>query len=161
MTPLVPEAQAWLEAARDPRTAARLESIYNEVAQAIAERAPACWASGRCCNFERLGHRLYVTGLETAYAVSRLERGTHPELSILSLTQARTRGGCPFQVKNVCGIHRIKPLSCRVYFCDRSAQQWQKELSERMHAAIKALHDEEGIEYRYAEWRSLLDLFTS
>jgi Fe-S-cluster containining protein len=67
---------------------------------------------------------------------------------------------CPFQVSNLCSVHSIKPLGCRVYFCDRSAQQWQQELSERSLQEIRAIHDEHGIPYRYGEWRSMLSMFT-
>ena len=52
-----------------PDIAHALERIYASVAQEITARAPACWASGRCCNFAKAGHRLYVTGLEAAYAL--------------------------------------------------------------------------------------------
>src|ERR1043165_2502993 len=149
-------ATAWLAAARAPRIAGALESIYTDVSAAIQARGPACWASGRCCDFEKTGHRLYVTGLEAAYCVTRLTP-SHPTLTQLTINQARERGGCPFQVNNLCGVHAIKPLGCRVYFCDRSAQQWQQDLSERMHGAIKALHEREQVEYRYAEWRELLE----
>lgn len=160
MTPSDDIAAAWLESAREPRIAAALESIYAEVAAAIRERGPACWASGRCCNFEKTGHRLYVTGLEAAYCVSRLTPD-QPKLTQVTISQARARGGCPFQVANLCGVHTIKPLACRVYFCDRSAQQWQQELSERLHASVKALHESENIEYRYAEWRELLEMLVT
>jgi Fe-S-cluster containining protein len=148
---------AWRAAARDPVVAGRLESIYADIASEVAARGPSCWASGRCCNFERTGHRLYVTGLEAAYAVAHLDPAKgHPPLTSLTLAHALSRGGCPFQVLNLCGIHSIKPLGCRVYFCDRSAQNWQRELSERMLQSMKVLHDELNIPYRYGEWRELL-----
>lgn len=150
-------ARSWLAAARDPRIAQSLESVYAMIADEITKRAPACWASGRCCNFKQSGHLLYVTGLEAAYAVARLTASS-PRLSPHSLEVAVESGGCPFQVGNLCGIHTIKPLGCRVYFCDRSAQEWQQALTERAMADIRALHDRENIDYRYAEWRSLLSL---
>jgi Fe-S-cluster containining protein len=164
MTPdaahLVP---AWLAAAGDERIAAELEGVYEFVAAAIESRGPACWASGRCCNFEAAGHRLYVTGLEAAYTLARLPTGTTgvPPVALTpdALSAALARGGCPFQLANLCGIHAIKPLGCRVYFCDRSAQQWQEELSESMLAQIRAIHARHAIEYRYAEWCRMLALF--
>lgn len=146
----------WLTAARDPSIAAALESIYDQVSVAITGRGPACWASGRCCNFEKAGHRLYVTGLEAAYTVSRL---TDLTLDAPAITDARARGGCPLQVLNLCGAHTFKPLGCRVYFCDRSAQLWQHELSERALEQIKTLHNQHAIAYRYGEWRDMLGLF--
>ncbi len=88
----------WLAAANNPAIRADLESVYAEVARAIAERAPACWASGRCCNFKEAGHRLYVTGLEAAYTVSRSPHTTGArQLTAESLAEALARGGCPFR----------------------------------------------------------------
>jgi Fe-S-cluster containining protein len=163
-----PRALAWLDAVRTPSVAADLESIFGRAAEAIAARGPACWASGRCCNFAAAGHRLYVTGLETAYCVDRLpgagassEPG--PGAGVVSLPQAlpsaRSRGLCPFQRANLCTVHAIKPVACRVYFCDRSAQDWQHELSESLLADLRALHDRHGIDYRYADWLDLLAEF--
>lgn len=146
-----------------------LETTYAEVTQAIAARGPACWASGRCCNFDRFGHGLYVTGLEAAYAIAKLpeiagtrkENFPEPRLRLLVLEEAKQRGGCPFQISNLCSIHAIKPLGCRVYFCDRSAQEWQQDLSERLLARIRALHEQFSIEYRYGEWRQMLGQFAA
>lgn len=147
--------KGWLSAIARGNIARALEDIYARAASEIESRGPACWASGRCCNFERTGHRLYVTGLEAAYTIARSARPvTRGEIDA-----ARARGGCPFQERNLCGIHTIKPLGCRVYFCDRSAQSWQQDLSERMLADIRALHEANAIEYRYAEWRAMLEMF--
>lgn len=150
-------AHEWLAAIARPPVARDLEVIYEHATREIESRAPACWASGRCCNFERTGHRLYVTGLEAAYTLSRAPAPP----SLADLDHARARGGCPFQQSNLCGVHAIKPLGCRLYFCDRTAQTWQHELSERLLADIRALHEAHAITYRYAEWRAMLSMFTS
>lgn len=160
-------AAHWLSSLESPQLADAIESVYAEATRAIADRGPACWASGRCCNFEQHGHRLYVTGLEAAWCVARLpeiagtrkENFAEPKLRLLVLEEAKSRGGCPFQVANLCGVHAIKPLGCRVYFCDRSAQEWQMQLSERLIGRVRAIHDEFGIEYRYGEWRAMLARF--
>lgn len=149
---------AWLNAARDPTIAAILESIYSDLASEVSARGPSCWASGRCCNFDAAGHRLYVTGLEAAYTIVHLDP-SHPSLTASTLSQAVDRGGCPFQITHLCGIHSIKPFACRVYFCDRSAQTWQNQLAERVHERIKTLHTTHAIPYRYAEWCTLLHDF--
>lgn len=149
-------AGQWLAAASRPDVRRALEAVYADAAREIAGRGPACWASGRCCNFEKTGHLLYVTGLEAAYTVAGA-RGREPagavSLPVLS------GGLCPFQEQNLCGVHEIKPLGCRVYFCDRSAQQWQNDLSERLLSEVRAIHDRHGVEYRYGEWRAMLALF--
>lgn len=151
-------ADAWLRQACEPAIAAALEGIYASVAREITERGPACWASGRCCNFEKAGHRLYTTGLEAAYTVARLGQLPKPRgLTVPDVEHARASGGCPFQEANLCGVHTIRPLGCRVYFCDRSAQEWQHDLTERGMAHMRELHERHGIVYAYAEWRTLLE----
>lgn len=147
--------QAWQQAAASPAIALELEAIYTYLSAEIESRGPACWASGRCCNFAKAGHRLYVTGLEAAYVVARLE---HRPLALADIHAARARGDCPFLDRNLCGVHAIKPLGCRAYFCDRSAQDWQQALSERGLARLRTLHDRHDIPYRYGEWREMLEI---
>jgi len=149
--------EEWLKAVRRPEVSAGLEAVYACIADAVELRGPACWASGRCCNFKEAGHLLYVTGLEAAYHVDRLG----VPVTRAEVDGAVERGDCPFLQGNLCGAHLVKPLGCRVYFCDRTAQVWQEELSERGLAMIRRLHDEHGIEYRYGEWRAMLRVFAS
>jgi Fe-S-cluster containining protein len=146
-------APHWIRAAADPAIAQELSVLFDRAAHAIAQRGPACWASGRCCNFDAAGHRLYATGLETAYCL--LHAGT---ISTDQLDAARARGGCPYQSLNLCQAHAHKPIGCRIYFCDRSAQAWQHELYESLLADLRAVHDRHHLPYLYAEWRSILAL---
>jgi Fe-S-cluster containining protein len=148
-------AAHWLSAIDNPVVQTELAAIYDYVMAAIDSRRPICTTSGRCCNFEAYGHRLYVTGLEAAYTIARLPS----PLTRAALDEARARGGCPFQSAKLCSIHDIKPLACRVYFCDTTAQDWMHQTSERMLKELRALHDRHGLEYRYGEWRGLLELF--
>jgi Fe-S-cluster containining protein len=146
-------AMEWLRAARDAGVRAELEAVYSDVAAQVEARGPACWASGRCCHFEAAGHLLYVTGLEAAYVMVGVEEERQKKV----VQAGGLYHGCLFQAANLCTVHGIKPLGCRVYFCDRSAQAWQQSLSEHGLAQIRGLHDRHGIEYRYGEWRSMLD----
>lgn len=147
----------WLAAAGNAVIAAELEAIYTIIADQIAARQPLCEVSGRCCNFEAHGHRLYVTGLEAAYMVARLPPEQRPTVD--AIAAARARGDCPYLVNKLCTAQLVKPLGCRVYFCDPTAQQWQQELSERTLAMVRQLHERHGIEYRYGEWRGMLEVF--
>jgi Fe-S-cluster containining protein len=162
-------AQHWRGAAAREDIRDALLRVYAVVASEVRARGPACWASGRCCNFDRAGHRLYVTGLEAAFCVVNAtaapsEPATAPArapvslpvLTIASVDASRERGDCPFLANNLCTAHAMKPLGCRIYFCDRSAQRWQEDLSERALADIRAIHDRFAIPYRYAEWRTML-----
>jgi len=151
------QAHLWLEAVRRPEVGQRLDAIYAMIADQVVTRAPVCVASGRCCNFEAYGHRLYVTGLEAAWCVTQ-PTPEHPGLTPATVAEAVTRGGCPFQVGTRCGAHAIKPVGCRTYYCDPTAQDWQEDLTERAHTMVKTLHTSIGVPYRYMEWRAMLTL---
>lgn len=153
MTPL---ARCWLDAIDLPEIQADLEAVYAFIEASVTSRGPACWASGRCCKFEEVGHRLYVTGLEAAYAM-RFAPGER--LTLGALESATARGGCPYQVVRLCEARAARPAGCRVYFCDRTAQDWQRDLAERACQAIKSLHERHAVEYRYGEWRAMLREF--
>lgn len=155
-------AGAWRGAISRGEVREGLEEIYGAARGEVEARGPACWASGRCCRFDRAGHRLYVTGLEAAYAMASLEAGAPGStrtISLLQVRSARERGDCPFLEGNACGIHGVKPLGCRVYFCERGSEPWQASLSERLLERVRELHDRHGVAYRYAEWRDLLEAF--
>jgi Fe-S-cluster containining protein len=79
-------------------------------------------------------------------------------LSASAISSSRARGGCPFQSANLCSIHDLKPLACRVYFCDRTTDAWMTDTAERFHDRVRALHDRHNIPYLYAEWRDLLEM---
>lgn len=150
-------AESWLVAAADAQISGELELVYEAIARAVDSRRPVCDQSGRCCKFEQWGHRLYVTGLEAAYLLARIER----PLSLSAIASAREAGGCPFQKALLCSVHPIRPLGCRVYYCDATAQEWQKDLCERMLDEVKAIHDRHGLGYRYGEWRGMLELIVA
>lgn len=153
-------AAHWLAAAARPEVRDALDAIEVMIAEQIAARDPACWGSGRCCGFERAGHRLYTTGLEAARTVLRLPAGVvGVGVTRGAIEAARARGDCPFLRENLCAVHEAKPGACRVYFCDRGARGWQEALAERVHAQVRGVHERAGVTYRYAEWRDLLGLF--
>jgi len=166
------DAGRWAAAAADARIASDLQSIYVDVDRAVQERGPTCWASGRCCRFEEVGHLLYVTGLEAAYAADWSARAAReragrakaagpesialPQLSASRVADSMSVGDCPFLQANLCGARAFRPLGCRVYFCDRSATEWQQALYERGLERIRSLHERWELPYVYGEWRLLL-----
>ncbi|MBK7406482.1 MAG: YkgJ family cysteine cluster protein [Phycisphaerales bacterium] len=143
-----------MAAAGDAQVSGELELVYERISREVAARQPRCDASGRCCHFEAWGHRLYVTGLEAAYLVMRLERPVGAE----DIRQAREAGGCPFQKGLLCSVHSLRPLGCRVYYCDPTAGDWQQDLSERMLREIRSIHERHQLAYRYGEWRGILEM---
>lgn len=147
----------WLDAVRRTEIECAIEDVHREISERIESRDPVCTASGRCCNFERYGHRLYTTGLEAALTLDRLP--TQRALAAGDVDRALGEGTCPFVVDRLCGVHPVRPAGCRVYFCDPTADIWVNELAESASDRIKRIHDEFGIEYRYMEWRALQAMF--
>jgi len=157
---------AWRRAALHSETAAFFDAQRIRVAEVVRVRRPICLASGACCRFEEYGHRMYLSGLEAAFVVARIDaaraaRAANP-LRILEVDDARTRGDCPYLRAGMCGEHEERPLGCRIFFCDKGADgrgaDWQSELYEATHRDTLALHERLGGPYRYLEWREALAL---
>lgn len=147
---------AWIDAASSPDALATIERLHNEIAREVSARRPVCVRSGRCCGFESYGHRLYLTGLETAWTWLRLPTTPTPE----GVLQAMTAGTCPF-LADGCSVHQVRPAGCRIYYCDPDPTGWQNALAERCHDEVRRLHERLSVEYRYAEWRELLGAFAA
>lgn len=144
----------WREAARASEVDAAISRLYAEIDADVAARGPTCWQSGKCCHFREFGHRLYVTALEVAWFLDRADPPPAPEgLALPQLGRTRDGDGdCPWQVDEACTAHGIRPLGCRVFFCQHGTEAWQQALYEKHQARLKALHVERGIAYRYLEW---------
>jgi Fe-S-cluster containining protein len=130
-----------------------IRDLYADLQLEIDRRQPLCVMSGRCCRFDEYGHRLYVTTAELAAFTADLA-------DLKPLTPPRPgaepssgAGGCPFQTGKICRVHLIRPMGCRVFFCDPTAKDWQAEVYERFHSRLKNLHDKLSIPYAYVEWR--------
>jgi Fe-S-cluster containining protein len=153
------QTNAWRALAARSDVAEAIDAVHDDIARAIAQRGPVCWASGRCCRFDTFGHRLYVTGLETALVLRRVVPAQAPSAGALpQLRSAPQRDACVFVSDNLCSIHPQRPMGCRIFFCDRTAQAWQHELYEHAQERIRLLHRRFDAVYRYAEWRYMLAL---
>jgi Fe-S-cluster containining protein len=139
---------AWRAAVRRPAVDDAVRDLYARLDGAVQQRGPTCWISGRCCNFNAYGHRLYVTGLEIAWVLQQVD------LPAAATGDDALKTACPFQVNNLCSIHAVRPLGCRIYFCQEGTQDWQHEVYERFLTDLRALHDEHALPYRYMEWRA-------
>ncbi len=151
--------RVWRRAVADTSVDRAIASLYAELDREIAARRPTCWISGRCCNFEAFGHKLYVTGLEIAWFLSKLcgsvPQATVPVRAPQESWQARLEpaGVCPFQINKLCSVHAVRPLGCRIFFCQDGTDVWQHELYEQFLLRLRRLHDERRLPYCYMEWR--------
>lgn len=147
----VPLWRQWSQAAARPEVAAALQALYADIDAAVRQRGPTCWTSGQCCKFDTFqgGHLLYVTGLEIAWMLQQpatADTGIDPH-------HIGMGGACAYQIKGLCTVHAVRPLGCRVFFCQKGTQDWQQDVYEKFLAQLRTLHDENQLEYRYMEWR--------
>lgn len=152
----------WRDAAKREAIDLAIRELYAELAKAVAERRPVCNASGRCCKFETYGHRLYVTTLEIAWFLQHVKPAkpieTAPSdgqrISLHQLSQSPSQDACPYQIDGLCSVHTVRPLGCRVYFCEEGTESWQQDTTELFLDRLKQLHLDEGLPYQYMEWRA-------
>ncbi len=149
------DVDAIRRAARREDVRKAMEAFYAELDAAIAAYQPVCRRRGACCRFDEYGHNLFVTTLEAAYFLAFV---TPPPSGTLLGASAEgvARSGCPCQVEGRCGARDVRPMGCRIFFCDPQSQYWQGPLTEDSLRVLRALHERFAVPYRYVEWRNLL-----
>jgi Fe-S-cluster containining protein len=155
-------SNAVLEASKCPEIHSAIHDLYQSLQTQIDLRKPICNASGRCCHFDEFGHRLYITTAEMAtflydYSIAGSQRP--PEESRHSLSAGYSlpqMKGCSYQIDGLCSVHPIRPFGCRIFFCDPTATDWQRDQYEIFHQQLKLIHSQFSIPYFYMEWRAAL-----
>lgn len=130
----------------DDETRSKLAELYADLDQAVAVAGPRCDLSGRCCRFAEYGHTLFLSELEAQYLV---ESTPVPDQPVVD-------GYCPYQVNGLCTAREVRPLGCRVYFCDPAYQERQTEICEEYIGRLKRLHDELGWPWSYRPLHAFL-----
>ncbi|MEQ9454012.1 MAG: YkgJ family cysteine cluster protein [Phycisphaeraceae bacterium] len=148
-------------AARNADVDGAIANLYADLDQAVADRSPRCDQSGRCCDFDGYKHRLYVTALETARFLIHVSPATmskphDPRRGGLPILTA-SKPACVYQHDKLCTVHTIRPLGCRVFFCEPGTEAWQQDTYEHFMSRLRDLHDSHRIPYAYIEWRASLD----
>jgi len=145
-------SDAVMRAYRTPEARDTVLQMYDSIEAEINKRRPICDISGRCCNFDVYGHKMFITTIELGVFVGRYLTDAKPE------RDPWNGKSCPFQIGKMCGVHAIRPMGCRLFFCDPTSNQWQNEQYERFHAELQNLHTRLHIPYLYLEWRSALSM---
>lgn len=145
--------QAVARVAGDEAICRQVEGFYEQMAAELARIRPVCRMSGRCCRFREYGHRLFVTTLEFGTFVSQVRQQEG-----LRLLASRPDGeSCRFQDQNLCRSHPMRPMGCRLFFCDPNTDAELQQLYERFHKQLKDLHEQSGTPYFYVEWTAGLE----
>ena len=125
---------------------ADLERLYAQLDRELPRYEFTCSASGRCCDFDAYGHRLYVSTLEAAWFFEAAPEAVNDD-----------PGACPaWGADRLCKARDGRMLGCRTYFCPPYPVEGPEALHERYMAQVKAIHDRHRIPYAYKDvvaWR--------
>ena len=135
--------------ANSSRISKRVAEIYNRLDSQIrenAELAGKCEACGKCCDFEKFDHRLFVTPPELIYLAEQM-----PDKKLRSMLTGR----CPYNEEGKCSIYEHRFAGCRIFCCHGDAD-FQSKLSESVLTKFKAVCEELQIPYRYTDLKSAL-----
>jgi len=135
----------WREAAQRADVIEAMHRFYLEVTRRVAAHGATCWNRGACCRFGQYGHRLYVTSLEVAFYLSG---GCEADPA--------DTDACPHARDGRCHVRDLRPMGCRVFYCDPGAQEWQGPLTEELLAKLRRLHEQLDVPYAYVDWIAAL-----
>lgn len=122
-----------------------LISIYNGLENGNNGDGALCICCGECCDFNRSGHKLYLSLVEALYMVhAPRDVMTQDFLPILE------RGLCPYQIQNKCTNREGRSIGCRVFFCKADGNFMQEKSNEALDE-VKALSQKYLLEWIYGE----------
>lgn len=130
-----------------PERVAEVYDWLSEQIRACGESAGCCGGCGKCCDFEKYDHCLFVTPPELMYlAVNLGVEKLEPTPTSL----------CPYNVEGKCTVYDYRFAACRI-FCCSGDEDFQAGLSESTLAKLKAICMDFQIAYRYADLRAALN----
>jgi hypothetical protein len=106
-----------------------------------------CEQCGNCCHFDEAGHVLYASELEKRYL---LHVDGLPECPDGGRERVDSGDRCPYQGGDACHARSGRVLGCRLHFCQWPDVAAAEAAAEQWHARLKRLHDDLGVEWRYA-----------
>lgn len=122
-----------------------VEKIYNWIDSQVAGTGD-CKACGDCCDFEKFGHRLYVTSVELAYFVEKMGDDLRKMDSDV----------CPYRVDGKCTVYPYRFAGCRIFACGRN-EDTESQLSEESLQRLKEIGEEHKIPYQYTDLKTALN----
>ncbi len=128
--------------------------IYNWIDKQIGANATEnnrCDGCGKCCDFEKFGHKLYITSPELIYFKAKVGMGN---------LKTMPAGVCPYQSNNKCTAHKYRFAGCRIFFC-KADEDFQSKLSEEAILKFKEICKKENLPYEYTELASSLNAIAS
>ena len=109
--------------------------------------AGQCNTCGKCCDFDKFDHRLFVTPPELEYLTAKLGQEN---------IKPMTTGRCPYNVSGKCTVYEYRFAGCRI-FCCKADTDFQNQLSEEAIEKFKSLCVGFQIPYRYTDLATALN----
>jgi len=130
-----------------PKIIAEVDAIYRWVDEQVTGLNQPCDACGECCDFERFGHRLFVTMPELIH----FQHAVGPEIKVMS------SGVCPYRIDGKCTVYPYRFSGCRIFACKGNAEK-QNALCEQAIGKFKALCNPYQIPYHYVYLKPGLEM---
>jgi hypothetical protein len=142
------------ESGTQNRLIEKVAEIYDWLDEQIRDsrkQAGRCDACGKCCDFDKYDHRLFVTSPELIYLIENLGYEN---------IKPMTTGCCPYQVDGRCSIYKYRFAGCRIFCCSGDAD-FQSRLSELTLAMFRQICIDFDVPYRYADLPTALNSVAS
>jgi Fe-S-cluster containining protein len=131
----------------------RIAEIYKWLDLQISNNsdlAGVCSACGKCCDFSKFDHQLFVTTPELMYLAAYL--GAE---NVRPMTTSR----CPYSIRGKCSVYEHRFSGCRIFSC-KGDTDFQNRLSESAVKKFKAICEQFQIPYRYTDLATAMDGFS-
>lgn len=107
-----------------------------------------CISCGKCCDFGKFGHLLFVTTPELVFLREKLGQ---------EKIKTMDKAICPYEKNGKCTIYPLRFAGCRIFFC-KGDKDFQGRLSESSVSSFKSLCMEFNISYIYCELKTALNV---
>ena len=132
-----------------PKKVAEVYDWLDSQIEGHRDLAGRCDVCGKCCDFNKFDHHLFITTPELLYLAANLG-----DEKVKPMATDR----CPYNNEGKCAIYKYRFAGCRS-FCCKGNSDFQSELSESAVKKLKSLCEEFQIPYRYSDLATALNTF--
>ena len=122
-----------------------IKQLYNWIDAEVASTGD-CKACGDCCDFEKFGHRLYITSVELVYFTEKMKHDLHK----------MDNNVCPYRSDGKCTVYPYRFAGCRIFACGRN-EDIESDLSEKSLQKLKQIGEQHIIPYQYTDLKTALN----
>lgn len=124
----------------DDKIANAVAKVYTWIDSETKGNTP-CKACGKCCDFKKSDHFLFVTGVELIHFAETMGDGNIKPME---------NGICPYREDGKCTVYTNRFAGCRIFSC-RGDADFQSQLTEKALARLKSIHQTFSIGYKYVD----------